>query len=668
MSARARSASRRRRTHSLVRTVKSTRVQKALVSPRTSVCASENMSKAHSRPSVVQPVQEREGPEAVRVVQRVEHEGFGGARVCCAHTRVPEEARDGCEDAHVLALPGFTQALPGAGFAAHERACKKKREGAQLPTSTSCAVIAAGSAYATAAELNAREGAAHVLVLRNFQGAPGAGFAAHERACKKKHEMDAKMLTCSHCRVYKSMKGAGFAAHERACKKKREGAQLPTSTSCAVIAAGSAYATAAELNAREGAAHVLALRNFQRRARRWLRRARACVQEEARKRSVANVDFFTVIAAGSAYATAAELNAREGADHVLVLRNFHRRAGSWLRRARACVQEEARRRSVANVDVFAVIAAGSAYATAAELNAREGADHVLVLRNFHRRAGSWLRRARACVQEEARKRSVANVDSLPSSPPAPRTQPPPSSTPAKEPITCSHCGTFKGAPGAGFAAHERACKKKRDMDAKMLTCSLCRVYKSMKGAGFAAHERACKKKRESAQLPTSTSLPSSPPAPRTQPPPSSTPAKEPITCSYCGTFTGAPGAGFAAHERACKKKRESAQLPTSTLYRHRRRRRSPRWLNLTLIRWLTQMCVQLCCRSKAPLKAVPISLLRCLQLSVQRIQCHQKRSSQRWRRIRFSRNACCTSSRRRSAFKTSPSRNSERLFEKAWLK
>ena len=38
------------------------------------------------------------------------------------------------------------------------------------------------------------------------------------------------MLTCSHCRVYKSMKGAGFAAHERACKKKREGAQLPTST------------------------------------------------------------------------------------------------------------------------------------------------------------------------------------------------------------------------------------------------------------------------------------------------------------------------------------------------------------------------------------------------------------------------------------------------------
>jgi phosphohistidine swiveling domain-containing protein len=126
------------------------------------------------------------------------------------------------------------------------------------------------------------------------------------------------------------------------------------------------------------------------------------VQEEARKRSVANVDFFTVIAAGSAYATAAELNAREGADHVLVLRNFHRRAGSWLRRARACVQEEARKRSVANVDFFTVIAAGSADATAAELNAREGADHVLVLRNFHRRAGSWLRRARACVQEEAR--------------------------------------------------------------------------------------------------------------------------------------------------------------------------------------------------------------------------------------------------------------------------
>ena len=132
-------------------------------------------------------------------------------------------------------------------------------------------------------------------------------------------------------------------------------------------------------------------------------------------------------------------------------------------------------------------------------------------------------------------------------------------------ITCFYCGIFTGAPGAGFAAHERACKKKRDMDAKMLTCSFCQVYKSMKGAGFAAHERACKKKRESAQLPTSTSLPSSPPAPRTQPPPSSTPAKEPITCSYCRTFTGAPGAGFAAHERACKKKCEGAQLPTSTL-------------------------------------------------------------------------------------------------------
>ena len=104
---------------------------------------------------------------------------------------------------------------------------------------------------------------------------------------------------------------------------------------------------------------MLVLQNFHRRAGSWLRRARACVQEEARKRSVANVDFFTVIAAGSAYATAAELNAREGADHVLVLQNFHRRAGSWLRRARACVQEEARKRSVANVDFFTVIAAGA---------------------------------------------------------------------------------------------------------------------------------------------------------------------------------------------------------------------------------------------------------------------------------------------------------------------
>ena len=323
---------------------------------------------------------------------------------------------------------------------------------------------------------------------------------------------------------------------------------------------------------------MLVLRNFHRRAGSWLRRARACVQEEARKRSVANVDFFTVIAAGSAYATAAELNAREGADHVLVLRNFHRRAGSWLRRARACVQEEARKRSVANVDFFTVIAAGSAYATAAELNAREGADHVLVLRTFTGAPGAGFAAHERACKKKRESAQLPTSTSLPSSPPAPRTQPPPSSTPAKEPITCSHCGTFTGAPGAGFAAHERACKKKRE--ALVATSTLVdrraqrprrsrhvlalRNFQGAPGAGFAAHERACKKKRESAQLPTSTSLPSSPPAPRTQPPPSSTPAKEPITCSYCRTFTGAPGAGFAAHERACKKKREGAQLPTST--------------------------------------------------------------------------------------------------------
>ena len=166
---------------------------------------------------------------------------------------------------------------------------------------------------------------------------------------------------------------------------------------------------------------------------------------------------------------------------------------------------------------------------------------------------------------------------------------------------CVFCNVYEyeGFGGAGYAAHKRACQKKHEMDVKTITCSYCRTFTGAPGAGFAAHERACKKKRESAQLPTSTSLPSSPPAPRTQPPPSSTPAKEPITCSYCRTFTDAPGAGFAAHERACKKKRdmdakmltcsfcqvyksmkgagfaaherackkkrESAQLPTSTL-------------------------------------------------------------------------------------------------------
>ena len=123
---------------------------------------------------------------------------------------------------------------------------------------------------------------------------------------------------------------------------------------------------------------------------------------------------------------------------------------------------------------------------------------------------------------------------------------------------CVFCNVYEyeGFGGAGYAAHKRAWQKKHEMDVKTITCSYCRTFTGAPGAGFAAHERACKKKRESAQLPTSTSLPSSPPAPRTQPPPSSTPAKEPITCSYCGTFTGAPGAGFAAHERACKKKRD----------------------------------------------------------------------------------------------------------------
>ena len=123
---------------------------------------------------------------------------------------------------------------------------------------------------------------------------------------------------------------------------------------------------------------------------------------------------------------------------------------------------------------------------------------------------------------------------------------------------CVFCNVYEyeGFGGAGYAAHKRACQKKHEMDVKTITCFYCGIFTGAPGAGFAAHERACKKKRESAQLPTSTSLPSSPPAPRTQPPPSSTPAKEPITCSYCGTFTGAPGAGFAAHERACKKKRD----------------------------------------------------------------------------------------------------------------
>jgi hypothetical protein len=123
---------------------------------------------------------------------------------------------------------------------------------------------------------------------------------------------------------------------------------------------------------------------------------------------------------------------------------------------------------------------------------------------------------------------------------------------------CVFCNVYEyeGFGGAGYAAHKRACQKKHEMDVKTITCFYCGIFTGAPGAGFAAHERACKKKRESAQLPTSTSLPSSPPAPRTQPPPSSTPAKEPITCSYCRTFTGAPGAGFAAHERACKKKRD----------------------------------------------------------------------------------------------------------------
>ena len=288
----------------------------------------------------------------------------------------------------------------GAGFAAHERVCKRKHE--QGTFSPVVVQPVQNTERGTSAKLEQvrrekiqaqTQQVQHVAakeVLKCsfcdvFEAVKGAGFAAHERACKKKHEMDAKMLTCSHCRVYKSMKGAGFAAHERACKKKREGAQLPTST---LVPSSPPAAPRTQLP----------------------------LSSTPAKEPL----------------TCSHCGTFKGAP-----------GAGFAAHERACKKK------------------------------REGAQ-------------------------------LPTSTLVPSSPPAPRTQLPLSSTPAKEPLTCSHCGTFKGAPGAGFAAHERACKKKHEMDAKMLTCSHCRVYKSMKGAGFAAHERACKKKREGAQLPTST--------------------------------------------------------------------------------------------------------------------------------------------------------------------
>jgi hypothetical protein len=311
-----------------------------------------------------------------------------------------------------------------------------------------------------------------------YEAVKSVGFYAHERACKKRLEKEKNTLTCPHCQVYASAKGAGFAAHERVCKRKHE----------------------------QGTFSPVVVQPVQ-------------VTEKVLKRCVfCNVYEYEGFG-GAGYAAHKRACQKKHEMDVKTItcsycRTFTGAPGAgFAAHERACKKKRESAQLPTSTSLPSSPPAPRTQPPPSSTPAKEPIT-CSYCRTFTGAPGAGFAAHERACKKKRESAQLPTSTSLPSSPPAPRTQPPPSSTPAKEPITCSYCGTFTGAPGAGFAAHERACKKKRDMDAKMLTCSFCQVYKSMKGAGFAAHERACKKKCEGAQLPTSTLLPSSPPPPK----------------------------------------------------------------------------------------------------------------------------------------------------------
>ena len=311
-----------------------------------------------------------------------------------------------------------------------------------------------------------------------YEAVKSVGFYAHERACKKRLEKEKNTLTCPHCQVYASAKGAGFAAHERVCKRKHE----------------------------QGTFSPVVVQPVQ-------------VTEKVLKRCVfCNVYEYEGFG-GAGYAAHKRACQKKHEMDVKTItcsycRTFTGAPGAgFAAHERACKKKRKSAQLPTSTSLPSSPPAPRTQPPPSSTPAKEPIT-CSYCRTFTGAPGAGFAAHERACKKKRESAQLPTSTSLPSSPPAPRTQPPPSSTPAKEPITCSYCGTFTGAPGAGFAAHERACKKKRDMDAKMLTCSFCQVYKSMKGAGFAAHERACKKKCEGAQLPTSTLLPSSPPPPK----------------------------------------------------------------------------------------------------------------------------------------------------------
>jgi len=311
-----------------------------------------------------------------------------------------------------------------------------------------------------------------------YEAVKSVGFYAHERACKKRLEKEKNTLTCPHCQVYASAKGAGFAAHERVCKRKHE----------------------------QGTFSPVVVQPVQ-------------VTEKVLKRCVfCNVYEYEGFG-GAGYAAHKRACQKKHEMDVKTITCFYCRTftgapgAGFAAHERACKKKRESAQLPTSTSLPSSPPAPRTQPPPSSTPAKEPITCSYCGTFTGAPGAGFAAHERAC-KKKRESAQLPTSTSLPSSPPAPRTQPPPSSTPAKEPITCSYCGTFTGAPGAGFAAHERACKKKRDMDAKMLTCSFCQVYKSMKGAGFAAHERACKKKCEGAQLPTSTLLPSSPPPPK----------------------------------------------------------------------------------------------------------------------------------------------------------
>jgi hypothetical protein len=311
-----------------------------------------------------------------------------------------------------------------------------------------------------------------------YEAVKSVGFYAHERACKKRLEKEKNTLTCPHCQVYASAKGAGFAAHERACKRKHE----------------------------QGTFSPVVVQPVQ-------------VTEKVLKRCVfCNVYEYEGFG-GAGYAAHKRACQKKHEMDVKTITCFYcgiftgAPGDGFAAHERACKKKRESAQLPTSTSLPSSPPAPRTQPPPSSTPAKEPIT-CSYCRTFTGAPGAGFAAHERACKKKRESAQLPTSTSLPSSPPAPRTQPPPSSTPAKEPITCSYCRTFTGAPGAGFAAHERACKKKRDMDAKMLTCSFCQVYKSMKGAGFAAHERACKKKCEGAQLPTSTLLPSSPPPPK----------------------------------------------------------------------------------------------------------------------------------------------------------